>query len=34
MPSTMIHLMTAHELEQEVSTLFWVGNFAPDYIAL
>ena len=31
MPSTMIHLAVAHEIEPEGPGLFWVGNFAPDY---
>lgn len=32
MPSTMIHLLTAYEVKKEAPDLFWVGNFAPDYI--
>ena len=31
MPSTMIHLLAAYELEPAGTGLFWVGNFAPDY---
>lgn len=31
MPSTMIHLLVAHEINPEALDLFWVGNFAPDY---
>ena len=31
MPSTMIHLLVAHEIQPEASGLFLVGNFAPDY---
>lgn len=31
MPSTMIHLLVAHEIEPEAPDFFWVGNFAPDY---
>ena len=31
MPSTMVHLMVAHEMKPDASGLFWVGNFAPDY---
>lgn len=31
MPSTMIHLLIAHELRPDAEDLFWVGNFAPDY---
>ena len=32
MPSTMIHLMVAREVEPHADALFWVGNFAPDCI--
>jgi len=32
MPSTMIHLMVAREVEPEADALFWVGNFAPDCV--
>jgi hypothetical protein len=31
MPSTMIHLLAAHEVSPKAPDLFWVGNFAPDY---
>ncbi|KNY25650.1 hypothetical protein [Pseudobacteroides cellulosolvens] len=31
MPSTMIHLLAAYEINPEASDLFWVGNFVPDY---
>ena len=31
MPSTMIHLLVAHEIKPDASDLFMVGNFAPDY---
>jgi len=31
MPSTMIHLLTAYEVNPKSTDLFWVGNFAPDY---
>ena len=31
MPSTMIHLSVAHEVEPEAPDFFWIGNFAPDY---
>ena len=31
MPSTMIHLLVAYEIEPKAPDLFWVGNFAPDY---
>lgn len=31
MPSTMIHLLVAYEINPKASDLFWVGNFAPDY---
>ena len=31
MPSTMIHLLVAHEISSEAPDLFWLGNFAPDY---
>ncbi len=31
MPSTMIHLLTAHEINPKGEGLFWIGNFAPDY---
>lgn len=31
MPSTMIHLLVAHEIKPTAPDLFWVGNFAPDY---
>ena len=32
MPSLMIHLLTAYEVNKNGSDLFWIGNFAPDYI--
>lgn len=32
MPSVMIHLLTAYEVNKNGSDLFWIGNFAPDYI--
>ena len=32
MPSTMIHLMVAREVEPAGGALFWVGNFAPDCV--
>ena len=32
MPSTMIHLMVAREVEPDGEALFWVGNFAPDCV--
>jgi hypothetical protein len=32
MPSLMIHLFTAYEVNKKGSDLFWIGNFAPDYI--
>ncbi|OQA13321.1 MAG: hypothetical protein BWY64_03677 [bacterium ADurb.Bin363] len=32
MPSTMIHLLVAYEINPVASDLFWFGNFAPDYI--
>ncbi len=32
MPSLMIHLFTAYEVNKNGSDLFWIGNFAPDYI--
>jgi hypothetical protein len=32
MPSPMIHLLTAHEVNPNAHALFWVGNLAPDYI--
>ena len=31
MPSSMIHLLAAHELEPAAPGLFWAGNLAPDY---
>jgi len=31
MPSTMIHLLVAHEIKPKSPDLFWVGNFAPDF---
>lgn len=31
MPSTMIHLLVAYEINPKAPDLFWVGNFAPDY---
>ncbi len=31
MPSPMIHLLVAYEINPEAPDLFWVGNFAPDY---
>lgn len=32
MPSPMIHLLVAHEVNPNAPALFWVGNFAPDYV--
>jgi hypothetical protein len=32
MPSTMVHLMVAREVEPTGGALFWVGNFAPDCV--
>lgn len=32
MPSPMIHLLVAYEINPKAPDLFWVGNFAPDYI--
>ena len=32
MPSPMIHLLVAYETNPKAQDLFWVGNFAPDYI--
>lgn len=31
MPSPMIHLLIAYEIDPKAPDLFWVGNFAPDY---
>lgn len=31
MPSTMIHLLVAYEINPKAPDSFWVGNFAPDY---
>ena len=31
MPSPMIHLLVAYEINPKAPDLFWVGNFAPDY---
>lgn len=31
MPSAMIHLLIAHEVDPNGPDLFWFGNFAPDY---
>jgi hypothetical protein len=31
MPSTMIHLLVAYEINPKAPDLFWIGNFAPDY---
>ncbi|MDP4182577.1 MAG: hypothetical protein Q8942_15995 [Bacillota bacterium] len=31
MPSTMIHLLAAYEINPKALDLFWVGNFAPDF---
>jgi hypothetical protein len=31
MPSTLVHLFVAHEIEPTAPDLFWIGNFAPDY---
>ncbi len=33
MPGLMIHLLTAHKVRPEGSTLFWVGNLAPDAVS-
>ena len=32
MPSTMIHILTAHEIFPDKGGLFWFGNFAPDHV--
>lgn len=32
MPSAMIHLLIAHEVDPKAPDLFWFGNFAPDYM--
>ena len=32
MPSPMIHLLAAYEVNPKAPDLFWVGNFAPDYV--
>ena len=32
MPSTMIHLMVAREVEPGADALYWIGNFAPDCV--
>ena len=31
MPSPMIHLLVAYEINPKAPDLFWVGNIAPDY---
>lgn len=31
MPSPMIHLLVAYEINPKASDSFWVGNIAPDY---
>lgn len=31
MPSPMIHLLAAYEINPEAPDLFWVGNLVPDY---
>lgn len=31
MPSSMIHFLTAYEIDPQAPGDFWVGNIAPDY---
>lgn len=32
MPSTMVHILTAHKVNPESDTLFLIGNIAPDAV--